>query len=62
MNKLSNGVIGLVFKNAMFFSNAKKAKMELTLRTPYQTILKDFDGFSRIVTKTNEVLLNLLNL
>lgn len=23
----------------------KKQKMELTLRTPYKTILKDFDGF-----------------
>ena len=32
----------------------KKAKMELTLRTPYNTILEKFDGFSRILTKTNE--------
>ena len=55
MNRLSHGVVGLAMKNMCFFSCAKKAKMELTLRTPYQTILKNFDGFSRIITKTNEV-------
>jgi len=56
MNRLTNGVVGLAMKNMSFFSGAKKAKMELTLRTPYQTILKNFDGFSRIITKTNEVI------
>lgn len=55
MNRLSNGLVGLAFKNVSYFSAAKKAKMELTLRTPYQTLLKSFDGFSRIITKTNEV-------
>lgn len=35
MNRLTNGVIGLAFKNQCFFSSAKKAKMELTIRTPY---------------------------
>ena len=29
--------------------------MELTIRTPYQTILKGFDGFARILARTNEV-------
>ena len=35
--------------------------MELTLRTPYKTFLKDFDGFSRIITKTNEASLVIQN-
>lgn len=56
MNRLHNGVIGLALKNSFFFSTAKKAKMELTVRTPYKTIIDKFDGFSRIVAKTNEVL------
>lgn len=51
---------------ATFFCNsfstaAKKSKMELTIRTPYKTILKDFDGFSRILTKTNEAALVIQN-
>lgn len=50
----NSGVIGLAFRNISRFST-KKAKMEVTIRTPYNTILKDFDGFSRILTKTNEV-------
>lgn len=50
------------------FSVAKKTKMELTLRTPYSiltldldTVLKDFDGFSRIITKSNEAALVIQN-
>jgi hypothetical protein len=39
------------------FSTAKKAKMELTLRTPYGTLFDKFDGFSRIIAKTNEAAL-----
>lgn len=35
----------------------KKAKMELTLRTPYKTYFDKFDGFSRILAKTNEAAL-----
>jgi hypothetical protein len=42
---MNSGVIGLAFRNAYKFSVGKKAKMELTIRTPYRTILKDFDGF-----------------
>ena len=39
------------------FSNVKKVKMELTLRTPYKTFFENFDGFQRILTKTNEAAL-----
>ena len=31
--------------------------MELTLRTPYKTYFDKFDGFQRIVAKTNEAAL-----
>lgn len=34
-----NGVIGLAFKNSYKFAAAKKVKMELTIRTPYKTIV-----------------------
>lgn len=45
-----------------FFSTiVKKQKMEVTLRTPYKTYLEDFDGFSRIITKTNSATLVLQN-
>ena len=54
---INSGVIGLAMRNLSKFSTAKKAKMEVTIRTPYSTILKNFDGFHRIMTKTNEVLL-----
>jgi hypothetical protein len=50
-----NGVIGLAFKQQYMFAAAKKVKMELTIRTPYKTILSHFDGFSRVLAKTNEV-------
>ena len=50
------------FYNQAFFSTVqKKTRMELTLRTPYKTILKDYDGFSRILTKTNEAALVIQN-
>ena len=35
--------------------------MELTLRTPYETLFTNFDGFSRIITKTNEAALIIQN-
>ncbi len=54
---------GVVFKTNFYFSapGVKKQKMELTLRTPYETLFKNFDGFSRIITKTNEAALVLQN-
>ena len=52
---MMNGVIGIAMRNTFRFSTAKKAKMELTIRTPYKTILDKFDGFSRILAKSNEV-------
>ena len=55
MNSAYNtGIIGLALKSSFRFA-AKKAKMELTLRTPYRTVVANFDGFSRILTKSNEV-------
>ncbi len=35
--------------------------MELTLRTPYKTFFKDFEGFSRVIAKTNEAALIVQN-
>lgn len=36
-----------------FFAKAvKKPKMELTIRTPYKVLVKDFTDFSRLLTKT----------
>jgi len=49
------GVIGLAMRNSYRFAAAKKVKMELTIRTPYRTLVENFDGFSRILAKTNEV-------
>ena len=46
---------------AYYFAVQKKPKMELTLRTPYKTIFDKFDGFSRIITKTNEAALIIQN-
>ena len=46
---------------AFGFSNVKKVKMELTLRTPYKTFFENFDGFQRILTKTNEAALIIQN-
>ena len=36
------------------FAAEIKAKMEVTLRSPYRTFLQNFDGFSRIIARTNE--------
>ena len=44
-----------------FSSVAKKARMELTVRTPYRTIVENFDGFSRVTAKTNEAVLSIQN-
>lgn len=44
-----------------FSTITKKQKMELTIRTPYKTILENFEGFSRIITKSNEASLVLQN-
>lgn len=43
------------------FSVQKKPRMEFTIRTPYKTILKDFDGVQRAITKTNEAALVIQN-
>ena len=45
-----------------FFSKvAKKPKMELTIRTPYKVLVKDFTDFSRLLTKTQESVLVVQN-
>ena len=36
------------------FAEEVKAKMQMTLRSPYKTFIANFDGFSRIIAKTNE--------
>ena len=55
---ISNNIKKVLQANNVFkFANVKKAKMELTLRTPYKTYLEKFDGFSRIVAKSNEAAL-----
>lgn len=50
-------------KFAQMFSGpvVKKPKMELTIRTPYATILDKFEGFQRVLTKTNEAALIIQN-
>eukprot|EP01017_Pseudomicrothorax_dubius_P029018 TRINITY_DN3495_c0_g4_i1.p1 TRINITY_DN3495_c0_g4~~TRINITY_DN3495_c0_g4_i1.p1 ORF type:complete len:105 (+),score=20.70 TRINITY_DN3495_c0_g4_i1:54-368(+) len=44
-----------------FATIAKKPKMELTLRTPYGTFFDKFDGFQRLITKSNEAALIVSN-
>lgn len=44
-----------------FSAIAKKARMELTVRTPYRTIVANFDGFSRVTARTNEAVLSIQN-
>ena len=39
---------------ARLFSEEVKQKMQMTLRSPYKTYIKNFDGFSRIVGQTSE--------
>ena len=48
---------------ARFFAAAvpKKPKMELTIRTPYKTLLEKYTDFKRVITKTNEGVLNIQN-
>ncbi len=36
------------------FSKTKKSKMQLSIRTPYATLLKDFSQFHRLITRTSE--------
>lgn len=39
----------------------KKPRMELTIRTPYQTIVENFAGFQNFTAKTNEAVLLVQN-
>ena len=41
--------------------STKKTKMELTIRTPYKTIVSNFSDFQRVVTKTSEAYLVVQN-
>lgn len=43
------------------FFSTKKMKMEVTIRTPYKTLISDFSDFQRIVTKTSEACLVVQN-
>ena len=43
------------------FFSTKKMKMELTIRTPYKTIVSNFADFQRVVTKTSEAYLIVQN-
>ena len=36
------------------FAEEIKAKMTLTLRSPYKTYMQNYEGFSRIMARTNE--------
>lgn len=55
---LNNSVLKTMSQQPLFLFSVKKKQLELTLRTPYRTIwnnsgtiVQDFTGFSRIVTK-----------
>jgi hypothetical protein len=57
-NKFASPVLRGLFLNPAFSFSAKKKQIELTLRTPYRTpsahtgtIVQDFTGFSKIITK-----------
>jgi hypothetical protein len=54
---ISNNLKKAILNKQFFNFSVKKAKMELTLRTPYKTYFDKFDGFSRIIAKTNEAAL-----
>lgn len=43
------------------FFSTKKMRMELTIRTPYKTIVSDFSDFQRVITKTTEAYLVVQN-
>lgn len=45
----------------LFSEAARKARMEVSVRSPYKTFLADCDAFSRIVTRTNEATLVIQN-
>ena len=46
---------GLITNNIRFFGVLPKLnKMELTMRTPYNTFFKDFNGFIRIYVGTSK--------
>ncbi len=47
--------------NRVFFSIARSPKMELTIRTPYKTLVSKLSDFTRIVTKTNQAVLIVQN-
>ena len=40
---------------------SRKQRMELTIRTPYKTLVEKFTDFKRIIAKTNEGILNIQN-
>ncbi len=61
LNRLTITVQKSLSSQAVFTFAAKKQKMELTIRTPYRTLFENFDGFSRVVTKTNEAALIIQN-
>ena len=39
---------------ARHFSDEVKQRMQLTLRSPYKTYMKNFEGFSKVIANTNE--------
>lgn len=45
-----------------FFSTvSKKAKMQLTIRTPQGVLYENYEGFSRVLTRTSEAALVIQN-
>lgn len=44
-----------------FSALTKNPQMLLTIRTPYQTILQNFNNFKRIITKTTDAILIIQN-
>eukprot|EP01015_Nassula_variabilis_P005748 TRINITY_DN1428_c0_g1_i5.p1 TRINITY_DN1428_c0_g1~~TRINITY_DN1428_c0_g1_i5.p1 ORF type:complete len:140 (+),score=44.87 TRINITY_DN1428_c0_g1_i5:86-505(+) len=63
LNRVIRDLVGkqLTVTQVRYFAAQKKQKMELTLRTPYRTLFENFDGFSRIITKSNEAALIIQN-
>lgn len=57
-SKLTNPILRGLLQPPSFMFSTKKKQIELTLRTPYRithyylgTIVQDFTGFSKIITK-----------
>ena len=48
-----------VISRSFAIAVAKKSKMQLTIRTPYKTIVENLADFKRVITKTNEGVLNI---